>query len=109
MAKYTDDEVSIDELNKMMGHWIWNQIRKRYPKRTVKAFAVNKTVELAVLYFLNPHAEENRTQGSCAAFIEEKTPVWIHSYSDQRYAVIHKLAEMQSDADGQIRRAMRRE
>jgi hypothetical protein len=106
MAKHTDDLVSIDEVNRFMEAYAWEHAGRRYPQKSFKRDRTAKTAELAVLFFLNPIHEIDRSAKSCAAFTGINLPDWQSKYDNVRTLVVHELAELTSAAGYQLRLIM---
>ena len=104
---YCDDLESIAELNLGMANWAWMNIKKHHPDNSFSALEVARVAELAVLMYLYPWQEENRSPTSCAKWVRVALKKWKAKYDRQRDIIVQELAQMKSAGDFQSREIMR--
>jgi hypothetical protein len=85
-----------------MANWCWLNILKRHTKTAYKALEVARVTELAVLMYLYPWEEENRSDRKCAAWVQVAPQTWEKKYSKQRDIIVQELAQMKAQADRQF-------
>ena len=107
MAMYCDDQQSMAELNLGMANWAWMNIKKHHRKLSCSALEIARVAELAVLMYLYPWQEEQRSEAHCASWVQVAPQTWKKKYRQQRDIIVFELAQMKSDADAQFREIMK--
>ena len=107
LSFYCDDLGSIGELNLGMANWCWKRIQEKHPDCDYKALKIARVTELAVLMYLYPWMEEDRSDVKCAAWVQVAPQTWKKKYSHQRDIMVYELAQMKSDGDWKLSVIMR--